>query len=314
MTVWRIALLAALGAALAGGRAAVQAHQADVDRELEEAKALYRDASFSDAIVKLQDAIGRLKLLRDLDARRVQLADAYLHLALSYFALDNRAAAREHLKAMVRVDPERRLDPKIYAPPVIALWEEAKREVAAEPHVTAPVPAATSPATPAQKKSGSKTVPVLLGVGGAVAAGVAVAGGGGNSSGGSVPSTAAQPTPTPTPVCFATHDRTYVLSGAATPSVGISVDDILRVYLNGVLLLTYNPFERGNSPLQISGNTGDSLKLEAQDANKCYSLGPVWLQKDDGSCLRQLTAGVSGPACGSEPPKQVFFVQFFTLP
>lgn len=156
----------------------------DVDRELEEAKALYREAKFAQAIAKLQATIGRLEQLRDIQARKIQLSDAHLHLALSYVALNDPSAAKESLKAMLRADPAKRLDPQVYAPKVVELFEQARIEVGQEP-APQPTAAAVGPTGPpaAGKKKGTKTLPVLLGVGAAAAGGAALAlGGGGNAT------------------------------------------------------------------------------------------------------------------------------------
>lgn len=165
-------VLAALVAVLSGGPSLVRAQEQGVDREVEEAKALYREANFAEAIVKLQHAVTQLRRSRDIELKKDRLAEAYLHLALSHFALDDRTAARDDLKAMLRLDRERRLDPQIYAPPILDLLEEARAEVAGEP-------ASDLGAGVRNKKGGSKTPLILLGVGGAAAAGVAVAAGSG---------------------------------------------------------------------------------------------------------------------------------------
>lgn len=175
----RRCLVALLGAAFLCNPV-VRAQQLDVQQELEEAKALYREAKFAQAIAKLQLVVARLEQAGDRGARGGQ-ADAHLHLALSYIALNDPAAARESLKAMLRLDPERRLDPQVYAPKVVALFEEAKAEVAKEPPVVAaaaPTPAAS--VSPAAKKGRSKVPLIVLG-GGVAAAGVAIAASAGGS-------------------------------------------------------------------------------------------------------------------------------------
>ena len=61
-------------------------------------------------------------------------------------------------------------------------------------------------------------------------------------------------------------------------------------------------------------DTGDTLRVQGIDANDCYSLEALWLQKADGSCLTQLSADVFGPNCGAERPQQIFFDETFILP
>jgi PKD domain-containing protein len=113
--------------------------------------------------------------------------DAHLLLALSYFALDQRSAAKEQLLDVLRLDPDRTLDAQVYAPPVLRLFEEARTEISKNGPVTRPPgeqPASTAPATTAPKRKGhGKTVLIGLGITGAAGAGVAAASGGGDGKG-----------------------------------------------------------------------------------------------------------------------------------
>jgi hypothetical protein len=109
----------------------------------------------------------------------------------------------------------------------------------------------------------------------------------------------------------------YVISGGTDQEAGIFVDDILRVFLNGVLIFEGSQGGRcctALAPVRFVATTGDTLQVQAQDANDCYSLEALWLQKADGGSLIQLTEDIFGPNCGSEPPEQIFFDQTFTLP
>lgn len=206
-----VALLLASAAVMSSNVIALQSQQSNVDRDLEEAKTLYREARFTDAIVRLQNTIERLKLLKNLQARKTNLGDAYLHLALSYFALAELPLAKAQLTNVLRSDPDRQLDPQIYAPQVIALFEEARKEVAKEPATAAAVPApASSSQAAVAKKGGSKAPLILLGVG-AAAGGVALAAKGGGSS-----ASATTPTiPTPPPTVSGRED--IVLLGSNPP-------------------------------------------------------------------------------------------------
>jgi hypothetical protein len=119
------------------------------------------------------------------------------------------------------------------------------------------------------------------------------------------------------PECEPTAGAEYILSGGADPSAGIFVDDYLRVYVNGDLITELT--QGGHccppaDPVHFIASTGDELRVEAQDANECYSLDPLFLQKNDGTCLMQLTEGIDGPDCGNEPPEQIFFDETFVLP
>jgi hypothetical protein len=132
--------------------------------ELESAKSLYREGHFGEAIAKLQALLDRIPLLRDVALRRMALADAYLHLGLSYVALDERDAARQALRGMREADPERTLSPDVYAPKVRALYAEVQAESRQ---------AAAPPPAPTVRKRRSRTA-LLLGGGAILAGGGAV--------------------------------------------------------------------------------------------------------------------------------------------
>lgn len=186
----------------------------EIDRELEEAKALYREAKFAQAIAKLDRVVGRLEQMRDLQARRIQLSDAHLHLALSYVALNDPTAAKESLKQMLRADRNRKLDPDVYAPKVIELFEEAKKEVAVEPAAAAPPPPSAT-----AKKGGSKAPLILLGAAAAAGGGLALAKGGGGTTGATP---AATPTALPMPTVSGSNDIVF-LGSNPPPGSTISV-------------------------------------------------------------------------------------------
>lgn len=119
------------------------------------------------------------------------------------------------------------------------------------------------------------------------------------------------------PPCVPTTGSEYILSGGPDPSAGIFVDDFLRVTVDGVQVAEVQQGGRcctPASPIRFTASTGGSLTVVAQDGNDCYSLGKLYLQKADGSCLTQLTGDIFGPNCGQEPPGQIFFNQTFTLP
>jgi hypothetical protein len=133
------------------------------------------------------------------------------------------------------------------------------------------------------------------------------------------------PTSTPAPIpaftptlisCVATTSAEYIISGGSDPDAGIFVDDILRVFVNADLVTEVSQGGRccpPAPPICFIANTRDVLRAQAQDANNCYSLETLWLQRTDGSCLTRLTKDISGPSCGSEPLNQVFLGQTFDL-
>jgi hypothetical protein len=195
-------------ATFAGAQAPVATRGADVDSELEKAKSLVRDGRFAQAVAKLQGVVVRLEQVGQAQAHNARLGEAHLHLALAYLALDDPAAAKESLKALARVDPARRLDPEVYAPKVIALFEEARAESTREP--ASPQPGAPPSSVGAQPKKGSKTVPLLIAAGGAAGIGAALAAGGSTGSG-SGSSTPTPPAASPSPVAFS-NDVTLLAS------------------------------------------------------------------------------------------------------
>jgi hypothetical protein len=129
------------------------------------------------------------------------------------------------------------------------------------------------------------------------------------------PARAPTDAPTPTPPAAATSGE-YIISGGS-PSAGIYVDDVLRVFVNEVLVAEVEQHGRccsPVSPIRFTAKPGDSLRVQAQDWNDCYSLEALWLHKADGSSKTQLTGDIFGPNCGSEPQGQIFFDKTFTLP
>ncbi|HEX6738280.1 MAG TPA: tetratricopeptide repeat protein, partial [Vicinamibacteria bacterium] len=94
--------------------------------DLAAAKSLYAEARFAEAIPLLQQAVRALEPQRADAAVRSQLAEAYLHLGLSYFALRDLATAKDAFRNVLRLDASRRLDPDVYAPKLVELFEQAR--------------------------------------------------------------------------------------------------------------------------------------------------------------------------------------------
>jgi len=121
--------------------------QSRVETDLDGAKALYRDGRFEEAIGALQSVIVAINEQRDLQNRAVRLADAHFHLGLVYLAMRNEAAAVENFRQVVALDPNRTVDPEVYAPRVLTIFERARAEVTAAAAVARPEvsPPVTSP-------------------------------------------------------------------------------------------------------------------------------------------------------------------------
>jgi hypothetical protein len=156
--------------ALVGLAAASQ----DVAPELEQAKALYAEGRFGRAIAVLQGLILDLQDAEGSGHPEIEV-EAQLYMGLSYVALDDPDSAKESFVRLIQLKPERRLDPDVHAPKVVALYEEARREAALRPApVSSPhsTTTATTSTTPPASESSSR-LPWAL-VGGAAGAGSAV--------------------------------------------------------------------------------------------------------------------------------------------
>jgi len=111
--------------------AGLPAQPPNVERELDDAKALYREADLAGCVARLEPLVARLRVDRPLEHRR-ELGEAYLFLGLAYVGLKETASARARFVELARLDPTRRLDPEEYAPKVLDLFEEARKQVAAD--------------------------------------------------------------------------------------------------------------------------------------------------------------------------------------
>ena len=138
-----------LATVLWGAAAGAGAEPGDLDRDLEEARTLYGQARFPEAVARLEALAERLETLPDLPRRDEQLVEACLLLGLAHVALDDPAAARASFKRVLRVRPDRRLDPEVYAPKVVALFEQARVEVATDAAAASP---SGSPRTPFDRR------------------------------------------------------------------------------------------------------------------------------------------------------------------
>jgi tetratricopeptide (TPR) repeat protein len=101
---------------------------------LTEAKQLYLDAEFENAIARLEQVVTTLEA-RSKDDRR-ELADAYLYLGLSYSALGEDEKSRDAFRKLLALDRDRRLDTATFAPKVVALFDQAKASLPPPPGPT----------------------------------------------------------------------------------------------------------------------------------------------------------------------------------
>ncbi len=158
------------------------AQQDNLTHDLEEAKVLYEQGLYDQAIASLQKVILRLEQIRDSQSALSHLGEAHLHLGMAHFALDNHSATKDSFKQTLRYDPGRVLDATRYAPLVVELFEEARVEALTEEEHESPQDGFTEGAE--EGKQGSKLPWIVLGAGGAATAGVigATTGGGGSSA------------------------------------------------------------------------------------------------------------------------------------
>lgn len=127
----RFAVAVLISATIVAPSAAYSLQQGDPERELDEARALYREGRFDQAIPKLLSVVSQLKELRDLQRGKLRMADACLLLGLSYFALRDESAVLENFRQVVVLDPDRTLDPEIFSPRVVSLFEQVRTETLA---------------------------------------------------------------------------------------------------------------------------------------------------------------------------------------
>jgi hypothetical protein len=130
--VWRLALTL-LALWFVAGTPAFAWPQDSVEHELDEAKALYRTGQLEEAVAALRAVIPKLNGLQDLQRKRIQLAEAHFQLGLSHLAMRDEALALENFRQVVAFDPGRTLDPDIYSPKTVALFERARSDLAMVP-------------------------------------------------------------------------------------------------------------------------------------------------------------------------------------
>lgn len=156
-----VALL--LWAAVIGTPALAAAQSTAIDRELDEARTFYREGRFDSAIVTLRSAIEQLQQFRDVQARKVQLADAHLLLGLAHLAMRAEGEALDNFRQVVTLDPERTLDPEIFSPRVVALFDRARAEVSKDRNKPSPPPPIDPPNPELPVKPASAVVPITSG-------------------------------------------------------------------------------------------------------------------------------------------------------
>jgi hypothetical protein len=210
-------------------------------------------ADYAAAALTLDTAI---RELGKTPARAGDLARAYLYLGVAHAGLGQEQAARNDFCRAKRQNPSIRVD--LEKPPANVA------KLFAEPCTTSS--AASTAAAPA-KKGGSKTLPILLGVGAAAGIAIAIAAGGGGDGG---PTTS---TLTVRRDAVFTARPTCVQVVGSTCTSSLNAHEVM-VSSNGVLEATLTAdapgarlFLRALSPsnrLIEAGTTGSTLRIPAE--------------------------------------------------
>src|SRR5258706_6758403 len=99
--------------------------QDDIKDALAHAEVLYFEARFQDAI----QVLSRIDTVLSPEEKRVpEKTNVKLQLALAHIGLNELSDAKQFLRELFALDPDRRLDPLEFSPKVIALANEAKVE------------------------------------------------------------------------------------------------------------------------------------------------------------------------------------------
>src|SRR5262245_30471705 len=101
------------------------APQQDPGTLLARAETLYFDARFREALDLLNPLDVQLQRQPNLLRERVAVK---LQLALSHIGLNQTAEAKARFAELDEIDPEYSLDPALYAPKVLALFQEARTD------------------------------------------------------------------------------------------------------------------------------------------------------------------------------------------
>jgi ankyrin repeat protein len=148
----RLVATASLALALLAFGMTARAQGTASDPELEAGIRSVDEGNFEQGIAQLDKVARRLKAAGD---KPIQLSRAYLYLGIAHLQLSQEQVARARFAEAVKVDQNLKLSNYEFAPPVIKMFEEAKKELdrlqAQSPgtgKTTAPPPAAGTATTP----------------------------------------------------------------------------------------------------------------------------------------------------------------------
>ena len=272
----------------------VLASQEDQAEALEDAKALYEQGRFAQALTALQSVIEALERRAQSGGpamqteTRLQLEDAYLHLGLSYVALDDPDGAMSAFGSVLALAPDKRLDPRVYAPKVMEIFERARARQPASgptpPPTTVTVPPSDAGADDdASDEGGLSTATIGLIAGGAGAAAFIAAASGGDEGGAT--------TTTPLPVTTSIAATTSV---ASTTTVAANAIDVLY-RVNGSRGGNFSCSQPMSFTIDATNNTNQAIRINRYELRmvslsaQCSTHTPAV----DGSYNRDLEAGAS---------------------
>src|SRR5512138_2338618 len=141
----RPATILLLVVALLGPALAARAQGPALDPELEAGIRLVDEGNFEAGIGKLDTVARRLKSGGNKPA---QLSRAYLYLGIAHLQLSQEQAARARFAEAVKTDSSLKLSEYEFPPPVIKVFEEAKKGAQAEAAAAKVTPPAAPPKSP----------------------------------------------------------------------------------------------------------------------------------------------------------------------
>ncbi len=99
-----------------------------LNRYLEQAKGLYKEFAFEDAVHVLKNTIENYRKARPLSTENFLLTEAYLMLGNVYMGMKNSRKASEAFREAIRLDPQREITENNYPPKTVATFRETREE------------------------------------------------------------------------------------------------------------------------------------------------------------------------------------------
>jgi tetratricopeptide (TPR) repeat protein len=233
------------------------------------------EGDYAQAVITLDRAARALAAQKD---RTRDLGNAYLYLGIAYLGLGSETTAKARFRDALGQVRDLALSPEQFPPKVIELFEKARDESRQEP---ATPPAAAE--APKARKGRSKAPLILIGAGGAAAAGIAVAASGGSADAGATDNRATETiTGAVSGTCGSdTVSHRFVPTSSGTLDALLSWaerDRVLSMYLGDT-----NNTPSSQALAQSSPASNTSARLTAPVSNRTY-----WVyvsQRGGGPCV-----------------------------